>query len=503
MSVKIYYTSSNNYNKYDPDKNSEDRLKKFLRIAKNFFLFFSIILCVYISIVILTYLSNRNEIAVKVLEYKKWVNGYTNQITEKPIKIFSAQNELIGNYTPIRGSFINTNRCSALKWLNIVTVEIEDQKFYSHHGFSISSSFRALWHDLLALNLVEGGGTITQQLARTLFTGNKRSIYRKLYETLIAMQMEDLLSKNEILCLYLNKIYMGEGRSGAEQASWFYFNKAPENLDLAEAAMIVGIFPRPALYSPLNNIAFSLKKQKLILDKLNKNKKITLVQKNKAIKDFQKKYKVSLFSTDSGNIGLYGASRNFTNNLAPTANDYIKSVLYKIIPEEIILKGNLNVYTTINLDRERKAMYVMHKFTDKFRKQMLKSNTKADEIYLKKLVDRLNGAFVSLDANTGAVLAVVGAFDINENNSSHRIWNMYRQPGSSIKGILYATALEEKILQINSTVSDLPSETSYKPKNWNKKYLGEIALSKAVAMSVNSVAINTLKKLGVDKFQKK
>ncbi len=464
-------------------------------------LFVLIIFFIYVSTVILTYLLNRDEIVKKIYRYKDWVNDEGYQEERASIKIYSDRNELIGNFIPVRGSSMNVKRCKALKWLKVATVAIEDQAFYKHRGVSIRSIARAIWHDLLALSLKEGGGTITQQLARTLFTGRKRSLYRKLYETLIALQMEDKLNKEEILCLYLDKIYMGAGRNGAEEASWFYFNKPPEALDVAEAAMIVGIFPKPTLYSPLNNIYLSQKKQRLVMEYLVKNKQITHKEKELSLRQFQKKYGVSPESSETGRIALYGASRDFKNNMAPTANDFVKNFIYKVIPEEVILRGDLKIFTTINLKRQQAALQIMRKYTENFRKSMFKRNSKADPDYLRSLVERLNGAFISIEASTGAILSIVGAFNLNENNSSQRIWNMLRQPGSSIKGFLYATALDENILNIHSSVIDAPSGVGYKPRNWNRKYLGEMPLAQAVAMSVNSVATNTLKQLGVEKFR--
>ncbi len=190
----------------------------------------------------------------EIEEWKKWLYG-TSQTKEigRIHNIYDRNNLLIGEYTPIRMTYIPIQRCKKMIWLNKATVISEDKDFYEHSGYSIKAMLRALIKNILNLSYVQGGGTITQQLARNLFTGHEKKITRKILETLLAIRIEKIFNKDEILCLYLNKINMGEERFGAEEASWFYFNKPPENLTAAEASMIVGLYPAPNRYNPLKN----------------------------------------------------------------------------------------------------------------------------------------------------------------------------------------------------------------------------------------------------------
>ena len=457
----------------------------------------------YILFICLSYFFNRADLALEIEQYRKWVHG-TNEFPKKPpIKIYASEGTLLGEYLPERGSWITLSACSNLKWLKEATIAVEDNEFYSHNGVSYRGILRAAWRNLRSFSVREGAGTITQQLARNLFTGRERSFYRKLYETLIAFQLEKQLNKKEIMCLYLNKIYMGEGRIGAEEAAWFYFRKPPWKLDAPEAAMIVGLFPSPLYYSPLNNIHLSLKKQSMVLDRLVESNVLSLKERNKAMRRFVKRYGIKLgLEADAGQVGQYGASRDFRLNIAPSVNEYVKKFLYKSIPEDVIQEGGLHVHTTIEPKRQAIALRIVRQEILSLRKKMLAKNRAIDAKKIKEWSDRLNGSLVSIDASSGNILSVVGGYTIIEGSMTQRVWSMLRQPGSSIKGFLYAVSLDEGQLNLDSLVVDEAINIAgYKPRNWNRKFLGEVELSRAVAMSINTVAVKTLHNLGVGTFR--
>ncbi len=472
------------------------------------FIILTVFLLSFCLFVLSIYLYQRSEIGHQLEQYQEWVYGRSSHSAYKkkpPIQIYGLGDHLIGEYLPERGSWMTMPVCSKLKWLKPATILAEDRNFYSHSGVDYRGIARAAWRNLLSFSLKEGGGTLSQQLARNLFTGRQRSFYRKLYETFIAFQIEAKLTKDEILCLYLNKIYMGEGRIGAEEASWFYFAKAPWQLDAAESAMLVGLFPSPANYSPLNNIRLSLKKQRRVLDHLVRANKLSQKQRNLAISRFKRNYQVKEGTiADHGNIALYGASRDFRYNIAPTVNEYVKNFLYKSIPEDLIRQGNLHVYTTIDPERQAVALKLMRKQTAHLRQQMLHKNQGADSTKLKQLVKQLNGVFVSIDPFNGDLQAIVGGYRVDQGSLSQRVWSMLRQPGSSIKGLLYASAIDEGKLNFTSMVVDQPVNIhGYSPRNWNNRYLGEVPLQQAVAMSINTVAVQTLRDIGVSAFRKR
>ena len=457
---------------------------------------------VYVSVVLIHYAIDRSRISQELKSHKEWLHGFGEQSKKKPIKIYAANGKLMGEYLPERGSKITMPVCKQLRPLRDAVIATEDNDFYSHRGISYRSIIRAAWKNISSFGIRQGGGTISQQLARNLFTNMKRSFSRKLYESLAAYQIESVLSKDEILCLYLNKIYMGEGRIGAEEASWFYFKKPPEKLDIAEAAMIVGLFPSPVKYSPLNNIELSLKKQKMVLDRMTEIGNLSQSKRQKTMNHFLRRYQVKLSTKDSGLIGLYGASRYFRFNMAPSANEYVKDFLHQSLPDDVIRNGGLKVYTTIDPIRQNAALRNIRSVIRRLRIQMISKNPKKDPELMQEYSRRLNGVLIALDSVTGNILSVVGGYSVTEGTMTRRVWSMRRQPGSSLKGFLYAVALNEETLKINSLVDDKRiSINGYRPRNWNRKYLGEIPLVQAVAMSVNTIAVQTLHDLGISRFR--
>ncbi len=438
----------------------------------------------------------------QINDWKRWLYGRSKEIPTPIIhKIYDRNQELIGEYTSVVGSYIPLNRCKKLPWINQITVISEDKDFYHHKGVSIKGIIRAMIYNIRKGGLYQGGGTITQQLARTLFTGHEKSFLRKILETIFAKKLEQEFSKEEILCLYLNKIYMGNGRYGVEEASWFYFNKPPENLNVVEASFLVGLYPSPEKYNPLINIKLALKKQEIVMNKLVAEGLITKEQKTKEISKFIQEYQINPSENDSGKIAQYGASKFFRLNKAPAVNEYVKNFLEENIVREILQKKGINVYTTVDLRSQQLALNALRVHVKTYRKNNV-------DLYIKhsldkNLVNQIEGVLVSIDIPTGYVRALVGGYEIYDTGiMNYRIFRMKRQVGSTIKGFLYALALERNIYQIDSTVVDEPvAFKDYKPKNWYGEYLGEIPLRKAIARSTNTVAVKTLNQIGIDYFR--
>ncbi len=457
-------------------------------------------------IVYIDFATDGERIDQSIAEYKAWLHGIGTRPEKPPIKIFAKDGKtLIGEYLPERGSRVNLAQCGKMDWLQKAVVAAEDRDFFDHGGVSYRGIFRAFINNLLSFSFREGGGSITQQLARNLFTDRRATLYRKLYETFVAFQLEEQLDKKEILCLYLNKIYMGEGRIGAEEASWFYFRKPPWTLDAAEAAMIVGLFPSPVRYSPLNNIEASLRKQDVVLQAMIERGDFKAEDRDKTLKAFFKKYDVSTAKNayDPGLIGLYGASRDFRVNLAPSANEYVRTFLYGNFDEALVREGGLSVVTTIDPVRQRAGMDAVRGRVEETR-AALRKNQKVDPEKMERIARRLNGVLVSIDARTGNIHAVVGGSEITEGNMTARVWEMRRQPGSSIKGFLYAAGLDEGVIEAGQEVEDAKIDfDGYSPRNWYRDFKGVMTLRSAVAQSVNTVAVKVLDDLGVDRFRKK
>jgi membrane peptidoglycan carboxypeptidase len=471
-----------------------------IRAGTVIFLFFFLLLP---TATYLYYLTGRAKIGEDISLYKKWLSRDASIPERPPVRIVSRNGETIGEYLIEKNSVMELNRCSHLSHLKKAAVSSEDRNFYEHSGISLRGILRAFINNIISFRFREGASSITQQLARNVFISHKMpDIIRKFYEIFTAFQIERTMTKDEILCLYLNRIYMGEGRYGAEQAAEFYFRKPPEELDAAEAAMIVGLFPSPVYYSPLNDISNSLKKQELVLDAMIRDGHLKEAEKKALLASFRRRYGVDeKGEVTSGTIGIYGANTNFRMNLAPDVNEYVRKFFIKEIPEEFLGYDRLTVHTTISVSRQRAAIEAMRSAV-----RTVRQATAIPEQMKKRsgeITDALNGVFLSVDPNSGDILAMVGGYDISEYRFSNlnRIWNMRRQPGSTIKGFLYALALDEGILNVDSNVNDAAIQYSgYQPKNWYGDYKGEIPLRTAVAESVNTVAVETLRELGPRSF---
>jgi len=434
--------------------------------------------------------------------YKLWLSD-TDLFPDKPtVLIYANDKTLIGEYYAEQHSRMSLNRCANLTWLKRAAVSAEDQDFYHHRGLSYRGILRALINNILSLRFREGASSITQQVAKNVFLPKGiPDIIRKAYEFYFVRLIEKHLTKDETLCLYLNKIYMGEGRYGAEQASQFYFRKPPEELGPVEAGMIVGLFPSPVYYSPLYSIERSMKKTEMVLSALARDKFLKEENQEKLLESFIKKYQVVNTEEEEspGTIGIYGANRYFRLNLAPDVNEYVRQFLLETIPEEELLNGNLRVYTTIDPIRQSAALSAIRSGVEKIRKESQFPETLTRE-EKRKILHANNGVFLSVEPYRAEILAMVGGYNISEDEYSNnsRIWKMLRQPGSSIKGLLYALALETGTVTPESVVRDEKiNYGGYSPANWYDGYLGDISIQEAVAKSVNTIAVTTLKQMGV------
>ena len=266
--------------------------------------------------------------------------------------------------------------------------------------------------------------------------------------------------------------------------------------------MIVGLFPSPVHYSPLNNITLSLQKQKQVLDRLVAVGYLS-IEKGKFIrKRFLTRYGIRKTRRIRGKIAIYGGHRDFLYNAAPAVNEYAKYFLHKNISKELINEGGLRIYTTIDPKRQAVASQTMRRQIRQLRRQMLRQSPRVSRRKLWRLSKKLNGTLIAMNANNSKLLALVGGYNVGEGIMTQRIWSMLRQPGSSIKGFLYAVALDENRLHPNSIVLDGPVNAGgYRPRNWYNTHIGRVRLARAVAMSINTVAVKTLKKVGISTFR--
>jgi penicillin-binding protein 1A len=337
-------------------------------------------------------------------------------------------------------------------------VAIEDRRFYEHDGVDYKGVTRALVQNITSKNLVEGASSINQQLARVVYLNQERSFWRKLREVRLAQRLTQGLTKDQILERYLNLVYLGEGSYGVADSSWVYFSKTVDQLTLAEMATLAAMPPAPNKYSPFVNPKFAEQRRNLVLDRMAEAKFITAAEAKTAKAEPLKPKRSPLKREEQ-------AARYFTK--------YIEQELPQRISAKAIKEGGLTVETTLNP----------------------KWQTKAEEI-VNSTVRNNRGSFgqaamVSIDPRTGGIRSMVGGTDF-ETHQFNRVTQAKRQPGSTFKPIVYATAIAGGISP-NKSYLDAPFDVDgYKPKNAGKKFKGYITMHDALINSVNIIAIKIL-----------
>ena len=355
-------------------------------------------------------------------------------------------------------------------------VAVEDERFYNHHGIDFSGIARASFKNFLYGRIVEGGSTITQQLARNLFLTRKKTIFRKLAEMMLAMQIERRFTKEEILEYYLNQIYLGHNTYGIEAASDAYFNKHAKDLTLAEAAMLMGIIEGPEIYSPYRNSKLAKARQKIVLLKMIEQKLITAAEAKKA---YAETIKLS-----PKNLKRYGQT-------APYFVSYVWGELIKKYGEEVVNKGGLRVYTTLDINAQTAAEEIITKFTTAEGKKYKFSQA----------------ALLAVDPRNGFIRAMVGGCDFVKSQFNRTI-QMKRQPGSAFKPFVYAAAIEQGISP-GTILADKPTtfivypnewnpEGTWEPKDFDRKYRGNVTMSFALEKSLNIPSVKLLEKVGIE-----
>jgi penicillin-binding protein 1A len=365
-------------------------------------------------------------------------------------------------------------------------VAIEDTQFFEHHGINPDAISRAIIKDIKAGGFVEGASTLTQQLIKMLILTREKKLLRKVKEALLAIRLETVLTKEEILERYLNHVYFGHGYYGIKTAAKGYFNKDLYELSLKEMAILVGLPRAPSFYDPTKNLKISLARANQVITRLN-----TLGWINK------EQYESSMKETPT----IYNQS--LTKNLAPYAVDYAISLLSNDIPD--ILYGGYKVYLTIDLDAQEIAQNSLKdayeealKRDSDFRKRENKPN---DDSYVKEL----NGALVSMENNSGKILALCGGIDYNQ-SMFNRAFQSKRQAGSSIKPFLYQVALDNgynpasQLIDIsrtyNYTVGGI--QKKWQPKNYGGKFEGIVSLKESLTDSRNLSTLNLVTDVGID-----
>jgi penicillin-binding protein 2D len=353
------------------------------------------------------------------------------------------------------------------------TLAVEDRKFYNHYGFDLKRIAGAVLADIRAMAKVQGASTITQQYARNLFLNHEKTWTRKLNEAFYTFRLEINYTKDEILEGYLNTIYYGHGAYGVQAASEYYFGKDADQLSLAEASILAGIPKGPSLYSPLENFENAKKRQKIVLTSMT------------ATSDIKKEEASAAAQSSLTFTGKHIITQEET---APYFQDAVKQALKTQLQldDRTIELGGLKVYTTLNEKQQTIA------------ENTIKSMIAQDSA--------IQTALVAMDPNSGEVRALVGGRDYNT-SPFNRVTQAVRQPGSTIKPLLYYEALEKGYTPSTTLLSEVTTfsydngNSSYTPHNYNHQYANDdITLAQAIALSDNVFAVKTLLYLGEDSF---
>ena len=443
-------------------------MKKIILLAKMVgalcLIFLVLILGVYIK-----YRLELKDIQSLVEDYKPSVATTIYDKNNKVVDILAAEDREVVKLSEVS------------PYLKDAFISIEDKQFYSHHGLHFKGIFRAIVTNLLSRKASQGGSSITQQLAKNAFLTSERKISRKIKEAILTYQMERTYTKDEILEKYLNEIYFGSGSYGVKSAAYQFFRKDVKDLNIAEAALLAGIPNRPTKYDPTKNFENALERQQIILKEMYNDGKITEEEYEKA-----KKHKFELENEDNiKNIPkdttiIYNKiSKKSLNN--PELTTIVETFLADIYDEEKIYTSGLKIYTTIDLDFQKTAKETFNSY----------------EYFKNK---DINGAMVTLDPFTGAIVSIVGGKDFKAKNFDRALMAR-RQMGSSFKPFVYLDALQNGFEAYSVVVNDYASFGNWIPKNYDGKYTYNSTLVNSLNLSLNIPAIKLLNSIGVEKFK--
>ncbi|MDF0553306.1 PBP1A family penicillin-binding protein [Kamptonema sp. UHCC 0994] len=345
-------------------------------------------------------------------------------------------------------------------------IAIEDRRFYEHRGVDYQGIFRAIASNIMARDLVQGGSTITQQLARIVFLNQERSFMRKVREALLAQKIERELNKQQVLERYLNLVYLGSGAYGVADAAWVYFSKPVNELTLAEMATLAGLPPAPSEYSPLVNANAAKVRRNIVLQQMLEAKVITEAQERDAI---------------AQPLAVKPSAPKRLQVQAPYFSSYIVKELPRYVSKDALEAGGLTVETSINLEWQKAAEKVM--------KDAVELDGQAQGFE--------QAALVSIESRTGEIKAMVGGAKF-EKSEFNRATQAQRQPGSTFKGLVYTAAIAAGFSPYDSYEDGPVIFDGYQPNNYGKRFSGWRSMSDALASSVNVVAVKVLVDVGFD-----
>lgn len=378
------------------------------------------------------------------------------------IKVFDHQGRFVGRLLPEQRYWVTIDRIPS--FLQKAVVAVEDARFYEHGGIDLRGIARAVVKDVVKGRLAEGGSTITQQLIKNRYLTAEKSLDRKVKEGMMAIEFEKKYTKQQILEMYFNEIYYGNGAWGIAQAARIYFDKAPEELSDVECSFLAGIPKNPGRYNPLGKSADVAKRRTIVLKRMAE---------------------VGVLSARQLKQQLGSSAAPLPQNRAPWYLALIRAKLLEQYGAAVIEQGGLEVTAALDLPLQLQAEQLIHKGVTRISPQ-------------------LQGALVALEPASGDLLAVVGGTEFTK-GGFNRALQARRQPGSAIKPLIYAAALEQGV-----TAASIWSDAAvaypkgngefWQPQNYDGRSHGEMSLRQALASSNNVIAVKLLASIGIPAF---
>ena len=356
--------------------------------------------------------------------------------------------------------------------LKRAVLAIEDSHFYQHQGINPNSIGRAFLVNWQQGEVVEGASTVTMQLVKNLFLSRERTFNRKLAEAVLAIRVEQIFNKDQVLEMYLNNIYWGHNNYGVQTAAESYFNKSASDLNLAEGAMMAGLIQAPEEYSPFINYQETKRRQKLVLARMRELGWITAAEEQEA----------------AGQPLLVGKPTAWQTSELPFITEAVVSELNDRFGRDAVVKGGMRVQTTVDYNYQIKAEEIVARAHRNLRRRGLYAN---------------QIALVAVDPRTHFVKALVGGVDYKKSQFNRAIQSR-RQPGSSFKPFVYYAAFASGKYTPYSTINDSPvsyrdGRIAYKPQNYGGGYGGPMSIRQALIQSRNVPAVKIGRSVGLDK----
>lgn len=410
---------------------------------------------------------------ILVLSLPQLPEKLQNFALSTPTEIYSDNGELIislSNRQEVKLSQISPHFINAI-------LSMEDAEFRQHHGLNKKGLLRAVLTHLLTMRRSGGGSSITQQLAKNMFFSFDRSWSRKIKDMLLACQIEQRYSKEEILEAYCNQIDLGANSFGIEQAAQTYFAKHADELNLAEAAFLANLTRWPTRYNPYLNFDIAKERQRIVLKRMFEVGFITEQEMEEAFAAPVELKRLNLF---------YGKASYFL--------DYIKNNVEDLYSREVLSYGGLKIYTTIDTRMQNYAQEAVNAGLAELDKRL--GFQEYDLATIEEKRTYIQAALVTIDPRNGKIKALVGGRDFSVSQFNRAI-SSNRQPGSSFKPFVYLAAIDEgkytpATIVLDSAVTFKYDNQTWSPPNWDNKYFGRITIKTATAQSRNIVAAKVI-----------